>query len=96
VLDAAAAVLLEYAELRLEIQGHTDDVGDRAYNVDLSQRRAESVRAYLAAKGVAEARLTARGFGPDAPIAKGRSKSARAANRRVEFRLVSGLEEPAP
>jgi outer membrane protein OmpA-like peptidoglycan-associated protein/outer membrane protein W len=101
-LDAAVKVLQEYPDLRMEIQGHTDDVGDDDFNLDLSQRRAESVRAYFAAKGVDENRLVARGYGETQPIDPRTTRSARAKNRRVEFRLITrqdaleGAEPPAP
>jgi OOP family OmpA-OmpF porin len=92
VLDKALAILLEYTELKLEIQGHTDDTGDADYNRDLSQRRAESVKSYFVGKGVDAARLVAKGYGPDAPLVAKKTKAARAKNRRVEFKLISDLE----
>ena len=105
-LDAAVKVLNEYPDLKMEIQGHTDDVGDRDHNMDLSQRRAESVKRYFVDKGVAEDRLVAKGYGPDAPLVAKKTKAARAKNRRVEFKLISELdaaeappaegEQPAP
>jgi len=95
-LDAAVKVLVEYGDLKMEIQGHTDDVGDRDHNMDLSQRRAESVRNYFIGKGVAEDRLVAKGYGPDAPLVNKQTKAARAKNRRVEFKLISELDAAAP
>lgn len=88
-LDAAAKVLAEYPSLRLEIQGHTDDTGDRAYNLDLSQRRADAVRTYLVGKGIAADRLEAKGYGPDRPAVTGTTAAARAKNRRVELSVLS-------
>ncbi len=88
-LNAAAKVLTDYPDLRLEIQGHTDDVGDDAKNLDLSQRRAESVKAYLVAQGIDEGRLEAKGFGETVPIADNKTKAGRAENRRVEFKLIN-------
>ena len=73
----------------MEIQGHTDNIGSAAYNKDLSQRRAESVRTYLIGKGVAEGRLTAHGYGLEQPVADNKTEKGRAKNRRVEFRLIS-------
>ncbi|HUS63036.1 MAG TPA: OmpA family protein [Kofleriaceae bacterium] len=87
-LDAAAKVLTEHAELRIEIGGHTDNSGTPEYNRGLSQRRAEAVKAYLVKKGVADARLTPKGYGPDKPLVPNVSKEAQAQNRRVEFTLL--------
>jgi outer membrane protein OmpA-like peptidoglycan-associated protein len=89
VLDAVAAILTAHPEFaNVEIQGHTDNRGDAERNRDLSNRRALSVRAYLISRGIAEGRLTARGFGPDRPIESNATARGRAANRRVEFHLV--------
>jgi OOP family OmpA-OmpF porin len=101
-LDKAVAVLKEFPDMRLEIQGHTDDVpvkkgGKFADNTALSQARAETVRSYFVAKGIGENRLTAKGYGESSPMVdikdlKGaKLNAARTKNRRVEFRLVSGL-----
>ncbi|MBA3819818.1 MAG: OmpA family protein [Deltaproteobacteria bacterium] len=109
-LDAAAAVLVEFKDAKLEIQGHTDDQPLKkgstfADNAALSQGRAESVRAYLMTKGVEEARVIAKGYGPTVPVVDptglkgGKLNQARAKNRRVEFKLISGDEAgatPAP
>ena len=94
VLGAAATVLKEFDDIRLEIEGHTDSQGDHQYNVDLSQRRAESVRLYLIGKGVTEDRLTARGFGPDVPVDDNATAGGRAKNRRVEFKIQSAATQP--
>jgi OmpA-OmpF porin, OOP family len=86
LLVEVSAVFESHPELtRIEVRGHTDDVGDDAHNMDLSQRRAESIRAWLLAHGVAPERLTARGFGETVPIADNRTAEGRASNRRVEF-----------
>jgi outer membrane protein OmpA-like peptidoglycan-associated protein len=96
-IDGAVKVLQEYTELKLEIQGHTDDVGDDAFNLDLSQQRAESVKAYFVSKGIDEGRITAKGYGETNPVDPRKTKAARAKNRRVEFKLVSDLViETAP
>ena len=68
-LDKVASVLVKYDSVRVEISGHTDDVGSRDDNMDLSRRRAESVKQYLVDKGVADNRISTRGAGPDEPIA---------------------------
>ena len=88
VLDKAVTVLKEFPDLRVEISGHTDNVGTREKNVDLSQRRAAAVRAYLVSKGIEEGRLTAIGHGPDKPLADNKTAAGKAQNRRVEFNLI--------
>ena len=100
ILDKAVAVLVEFKDIKLEIQGHTDDVALKnnkkfADNTALSQARAESVKAYFVSKGVEEDRLVAKGYGDTAPVEAptglkgGKLNAARAKNRRVEFKLVS-------
>ncbi len=89
ILDQVAGVLLTHPDiLRIEVQGHTDSVGDDPYNLDLSQRRVESVERYLIDKGVAEARMAPIGFGESKPIDTNDTDAGRAANRRVEFKIV--------
>ncbi len=88
VLDELADYLNQRKDLTVEVQGHTDGRGNRAYNLDLSQRRADSVKTYLIQKGVAADRLTAKGFGPDQPIASNATAAGRAENRRVEFKPI--------
>ena len=89
-LDAAVKVLKEFDDVHVEISGHTDSDGNREHNVDLSRRRADSVKKYLVDKGIAEGRLSTRGAGPDEPIAKNDSKKNKALNRRIEFKLQEG------
>jgi OOP family OmpA-OmpF porin len=88
VLDEVAATLVKRNDIRAEVAGHTDDRGAADYNRSLSQRRAESVRAYLLSKGVDASRLTARGYGEDSPIADNKTEKGRAENRRVELRAL--------
>jgi len=88
VLDSAVAVLKQFEDVKLEVQGHTDDVGDDAKNLKLSQDRAQAVVDYLVSKGVAAERLTAKGYGETKPVAPNDSSANRAQNRRVEFVLV--------
>jgi len=86
LLNQVAKVILEHPEIvSVSVEGHTDGQGPGEYNRRLSQRRSESVRAYLIGKGVAPERLEARGFGEDRPIASNSTNAGRAANRRVEF-----------
>lgn len=85
ILDNAAASLIEWGEVRVEVAGHTDSTYSAAFNLELSQRRAEAVRAYLAKKGVLAERLTARGYGEAEPVADNRTAAGRLQNRRVEL-----------
>ncbi|MBL9099789.1 MAG: OmpA family protein [Myxococcales bacterium] len=86
-LDAAAKIFQEYPDLKVEIVGHADETGTREHNVDLSQRRADAVKAYLVKKGVAADRIQTRGAGPDEPIDTSGTEAGRAKNRRIEFKL---------
>jgi|JI10StandDraft_1071094.scaffolds.fasta_scaffold05820_9 OOP family OmpA-OmpF porin len=93
ILDKSASALMSFPDLKVEVQGHTDDEGDDSSNLALSQARAESVRAYLIAKGVGGDRVLAKGYGETLPTVKidglkrSKLKAARAKNRRVEFKL---------
>lgn len=87
-LDNAAEVLKKYPDVRVEIGGHTDSTGSRDLNLDLSRRRARSVRRYLIEKGVDGARIETRGYGPDKPIADNETPAGRTKNRRIEFTIV--------
>jgi outer membrane protein OmpA-like peptidoglycan-associated protein len=89
LLLEVADVLIRNPDLELvEIQGHTDNRGDRALNMRLSQQRAESVKRWLTQHGVEQDRLTARGYGPSRPLAPNITQQNRARNRRVQFRIV--------
>jgi len=70
------------------IEGHTDNVGAHDHNVDLSQRRAQQVMAWLVAHDIDASRLEAHGYGPDRPIGPNTSAAGRARNRRVEFHIL--------
>ena len=88
-LDDIAAALQSQPELAIEIQGYTDSVGSDAYNLHLSQRRAESVKAYLISKGAGASNLTAKGYGKADPIASNGTAEGRAQNRRVAFDVTN-------
>jgi outer membrane protein OmpA-like peptidoglycan-associated protein len=87
ILDNVAQTLKQNPHLSFEIAGHTDSTGNYQANVNLSAKRANSVRQYLMDQGVAGNRLTARGYGPDKPVASNGSREGRAKNRRVELNL---------
>jgi OOP family OmpA-OmpF porin len=84
-LDQVAQSLKQQPDLQVEIQGYTDSTGPLAYNMKLSQGRAESVRSYLVSNGVNGTSLTAHGYGPESPIAPNSTPAGRAQNRRVTF-----------
>lgn len=93
-LDHAAQVLTNFPSVRVEISGHTDDRGNDAYNLELSTRRAESVRDYLVEQGVARDRLQTRGVGESEPRDSNTTSRGRAKNRRIEFKLLSESANP--
>ncbi|WP_448662235.1 OmpA family protein [Sphingomonas sp. CJ20] len=87
-LDQVADVLRQYNQTYVDVYGHTDSVGSDSYNYGLSQRRATAVADYLQSRGVQAARLGTRGFGETQPIASNDTEEGRAANRRVEIKIV--------
>ncbi|WP_019947608.1 OmpA family protein [Hymenobacter aerophilus] len=87
-LERLQKLLTETPALRLEISGHTDNVGNAAYNKDLSQRRAKAVVDYLVGKGVEKSRLTFAGYGDTQPVAPNTTKAGRQLNRRTEFKVT--------
>ncbi len=89
VLNALASVALRCDRFSIEVAGHTDNQGGRDLNMELSRRRADAVASYLAGQGVARARLTARGYGPDRPRSSNTTPTGQAANRRIEFYVSS-------
>jgi outer membrane protein OmpA-like peptidoglycan-associated protein len=86
-LNNLAGSLKEFNQNQIEIVGYTDSTGARQHNMDLSQRRAQSVATYLTSQGVSGANLSARGAGPDNPVASNGDVNGRAQNRRVEVNL---------
>ncbi len=89
VLDTTAASLRQYPDLVIEVRGYTDSRGSAAYNLKLSQRRAETVMQYLQQHGLGN-QISARGYGKEDPIADNGTKDGRLANRRVTLKIVSG------
>jgi outer membrane protein OmpA-like peptidoglycan-associated protein len=94
ILDAVAATLQGNPGIQLiEIQGHTDERGDDAYNLDLSDKRAKSVMKYMVDKGVDEKRLSAQGYGETQPLIHEHNEKAWAKNRRVAFLILKRSTE---
>ncbi len=85
-LERVASVMRRNPGLKIQIQGHTDSVGDAAYNQRLSQERARAVMNALIAKGIAPERLQAKGLGETRPVASNDTAAGRALNRRVELK----------
>ncbi len=83
--DVADALIKGNPDSNLTVEGHTDSQGQRQYNVDLGQKRADAVKDQLIARGVAADRIKAVGVGPDRPVADNKSPEGRANNRRVEI-----------
>ena len=95
LLDQVAKLLAEHPEMkRIRVEGHTDNVGNAAYNKDLSARRAASVVRYLIDKGVAQSRLVPAGYGFEQPIASNATALGRAKNRRVVFTVLDEARAP--
>lgn len=86
-LDSVALVLRKFDKTLIDVDGHTDSVGNAGYNQDLSERRANSVANYLASRGVDPRRMSAVGYGLERPIASNASEIGRAQNRRVEIAI---------
>jgi len=87
LLDALAELLHDRPDTRIVLRGHTDAVGDSAYNMQLSIERAQSVADYLSGEGIPSSRMTVRGYGETQPIASNDTDAGKAKNRRVEFVL---------
>ncbi|GBC62992.1 flagellar motor protein MotB [Desulfonema ishimotonii] len=87
-LDKLTAFLKENPERNLVIEGHTDNVGSDAFNLDLSQRRADSVRNALMNRGVGSDRISTKGYGERYPVAGNETRAGRQQNRRVEIIIL--------
>jgi cytochrome c oxidase subunit 2 len=88
-LDNLADAMKAKPALRVQLAGHTDDTGDDAQNLALSQKRAAAVLNYLAKKGISAGRVSAQGYGETQPLVANDSDENRAKNRRTEFRIVA-------
>lgn len=91
ILDNVAEELVAYPEVEVELSGHTDGRGSESYNLTLSDRRAASVKAYLADKGIASERMTTVGEGEVRPVADNETDEGRELNRRVELKITAGV-----
>lgn len=88
VLDELVAYLLRKDDERIEVGGHTDNVGTAANNLKLSTERANTVRAYLLTKGIDPSRVTAKGYGMTKPVASNATAEGKAQNRRTEVKIL--------
>jgi outer membrane protein OmpA-like peptidoglycan-associated protein len=88
-LARVSGILLSHPELKVQVEGHTDSVGDDTYNQRLSENRADSVRSYLVGQGIASGAVTTKGFGKTQPVATNDTAAGRQQNRRVEL-VVAG------
>ena len=88
-LERLISLLNELPNLRIEISGHTDNIGSAQYNKSLSERRAKAVVDYLIENGINSSRLTFKGSGFDNPIAPNDTEEGRQQNRRTEFKIIS-------
>jgi len=87
-LDTVAGIVKKYPRFLVTVEGHTDNVGNKKFNLNLSQKRAESVVAWLVnSGGVAAKQLKAKGYGDAKPIANNKTEEGRAKNRRVDFEV---------
>ena len=84
-LDQVVGIMQKYPDFRLEIEGHTDNIGNAIVNQKLSQKRADAIKNYFIGKGIAAARLYSIGYGKEKPIASNKTPTGRSMNRRVEL-----------
>lgn len=87
ILDEMLPTLAKVSARKVEVIGHTDAIGARDANIALSFARADAVKDYLESKGIAAARISVSGAGPDRPVASNQTAEGRARNRRIEFRI---------
>ena len=87
-LDRIAGIMVQYPQTVIQIEGHTDSTGSESYNMDLSRRRAESVRNLMLQRGVASSRMQVVAYGESMPIAGNQTAAGRQLNRRVEIKVA--------
>lgn len=95
-LSEVAEFAEAYKDAQFDVSGHTCSIGTNEYNQGLSERRAESVKAYLVKKGVAASRIVTKGYGEEKPVADNGTREGRAENRRVEIRSTIKIEKKVP
>ena len=89
ILTWVIGIMQKYPDLQVELAGYTDSIGSAAYNLKLSQKRAESVKAYLVEKGIDASRIQAKGYGKENPVASNKTDEGREYNRRVELHILN-------
>ena len=87
-VDKLYEEMVKNPTMKIEVAGHTDNVGDDAVNFNISQKRANSIKTYLVEKGIPEKRITAKGYGETAPISENFTEEGRTKNRRIEIRMM--------
>jgi outer membrane protein OmpA-like peptidoglycan-associated protein len=87
-LDRVIKFMKENSDIRIEIGGHTDNVGKAATNLKLSQTRAKAVATYMTSNGVSSSRIVSKGYGLTKPVASNKTKEGKSQNRRVEFKIL--------
>ena len=90
ILDEGIAALEKYPEKKVAVEGYTCSIGTEEYNLRLSEKRAEAVKAYMVEKGIATDRLSTTGYGEANPVADNATRQGREMNRRVEFKVMNG------
>ncbi len=87
-LDRLFNLLVEFKDLKIEISGHTDNLGSEVYNELLSQKRADAVKNYLINKGISDQRIISIGYGQTLPVSSNSDELGRSQNRRTEFKII--------
>ena len=87
-LDRLVTLLLEFPNIKVELSGHTDNIGNEKYNKKLSQKRADAVKKYLRDKGIDNKRVKAKGYGSEKPVVSNDTEEGRSKNRRTEFEIL--------
>ncbi len=95
-INRVAGVLTQYPDTFIRVDGHTDSVGSDAYNMDLSVRRANSVKDLLVQRGIAPDRIEVMGFGETMPVATNDTEAGRQLNRRVEIKIAPQTQSQTP
>ncbi|MDE0856197.1 MAG: OmpA family protein [Nevskia sp.] len=89
ILNWVVGIMQKYPDMQVELGGYTDSIGSAAYNLKLSQKRAESVKAFLVGKGIDGGRIQAKGYGKENPVASNKTDEGREYNRRVELHILN-------